>query len=130
MARIPIDDEQNAARSAPADAGDDAAAQAPDLEGYGPDASAGGEAQKLREERDDLYQRLARATAALRDFRAPFYLARALVESAELHVRNGRREEAIAAATEAQELFNRLDAKPWVARAAAAAGVTVAAAQD
>ena len=60
MSRIPIDDdERNAAR---ADPGDDAAAQAPDLE-EGPAADAGGEAQQLRAERDDLYQRLARATA-------------------------------------------------------------------
>jgi molecular chaperone GrpE len=68
MARIPInDDERNAAR---ADPGDDAAAQAPDLDegpeaptGTRPGTAGGGEAQQLRAERDDLYQRLARATA-------------------------------------------------------------------
>jgi molecular chaperone GrpE len=56
MARIPIDDDERNVT------GDDAAAQAPDLE-EGQEVAGGGEAQQLRAERDDLYQRLARATA-------------------------------------------------------------------
>jgi len=61
MTRIPIDDENDARH----DGDDDHAAQTPDGdEGMGQGATAtGGDAQKLQAERDDLYQRLARATA-------------------------------------------------------------------
>lgn len=69
MAKTPFDDESTA--HAP-DAGDDAAAQAPDADfdlndedlGGAPRRNAGAqELQKLRDERDSLYDRLARATA-------------------------------------------------------------------
>ena len=61
MARIPINDDE--ASAAHPDEGDESAAQAPDFEPDAADAGAGGDTQRLRAERDDLYQRLARATA-------------------------------------------------------------------
>jgi molecular chaperone GrpE len=71
MTRIPIDDENDARPDGAAD--EEHAAQTPvadddntvqeTLRGAGPASSAGGDAQRLQAERDDLYQRLARATA-------------------------------------------------------------------
>src|SRR5215213_9146311 len=69
MTRIPIDDE-NDAQPGP-DADDAQAAQTPGDEdtvrettrGVGAASAGGGDAQRLQAERDDLYQRLARATA-------------------------------------------------------------------
>jgi molecular chaperone GrpE len=62
MTRIPIDDENDARQQQDGD--DDArAAQTPtDDDGVG-QVAATGDVQKLQAERDDLYQRLARATA-------------------------------------------------------------------
>jgi molecular chaperone GrpE len=63
MTRIPIDDENDARQQHEGD--DDArAAQTPtDDDGAGHAAATGGDVQKLQAERDDLYQRLVRATA-------------------------------------------------------------------
>ena len=68
MARIPIEDENTAQ-----DAGDAAAAQTPDLEpddgpagnqgAFRGGGGGGDDVQKLRAERDSLFERLARATA-------------------------------------------------------------------
>ena len=68
MTRIPIDDENHAAQARePADEGhdddnDDAQAPAAAADSQPQDAAAG-DMERLRAERDDLYQRLARATA-------------------------------------------------------------------
>ena len=66
MTRIPINDDDEPTRPAP-DAGDDAAAtaQAPAPPEGADDGDDGGAdaAHRLQAERDDLYQRLARATA-------------------------------------------------------------------
>ena len=58
MTRIPINDENDAGQS---DAEDPRVAQTPDLQPE--DGTGGPDAQRLQAERDDLYQRLARATA-------------------------------------------------------------------
>ena len=66
MTRIPIDDENDAQ---PHDADEAHAAQTPgdddatDPRGGGSPAAAAADLQRLQSERDDLYQRLARATA-------------------------------------------------------------------
>lgn len=68
MTRIPINDEDDAQEGQDAD--DVRAAQAPDDEDAGQEpgraagsAAADGDVKRLQAERDDLYQRLARATA-------------------------------------------------------------------
>ena len=71
MTRIPIDDDNADLHGHPGtdDGGDAASAQAPDagdaepVERRAPGGQAGGDVQKLQAERDDLYNRLARATA-------------------------------------------------------------------
>src|SRR5690242_11141121 len=77
MTRIPIDDDNTDLHGHPGteDAGDAAAAQAPDSGDADPverpaasapgraGGPAGSDVQKLQAERDDLYNRLARATA-------------------------------------------------------------------
>jgi molecular chaperone GrpE len=65
MTRIPIDDENDARQRQDGDADDARAAQTPlddDVIEQGRTAATG-DVQKLQAERDDLYQRLARATA-------------------------------------------------------------------
>jgi molecular chaperone GrpE len=69
MTRIPIDDENDARQGHEADEAH--AAQTPSdddtvqetTRGVGPTSAAGGDVQRLQSERDDLYHRLARATA-------------------------------------------------------------------
>jgi len=60
MTRIPIDDENDAAPARDADEG--RAAQTP-TDDEAQSVGAGGDVERLQAERDDLYQRLARATA-------------------------------------------------------------------
>src|SRR3954447_10579431 len=69
MTRIPIDDENDARQGREADEahaaqtpGDDDNVQET-TRGVGPTSAGGGDAQRLQSERDDLYHRLARATA-------------------------------------------------------------------
>jgi tetratricopeptide (TPR) repeat protein len=60
------------------------------------------------------------AEALFREHELPFHLAVTQLEHAERLAGNGRRDEAEPMLTEARETFERLDAKPWIARVAAA----------
>ena len=67
----------------------------------------------------------AAATVALRAFRAPFYLARALLDHANWLRDHDRADEAEPLVSEAVQLFTRLGAEPWVERARQLQGVAV-----
>jgi hypothetical protein len=62
---------------------------------------------------------LALAIDGLRAYGAPFYIARAQLELAELLQRQGRGAEAVAHSEAAHTAFDALGAKPWSERAAA-----------
>jgi class 3 adenylate cyclase/tetratricopeptide (TPR) repeat protein len=68
------------------------------------------------EEADRLYRRGA---ALFRELGYVFYLAVTLLEQAEWLVAQGRRDEAEPSLAEAREIFERLEAKPWLDRLAA-----------
>jgi class 3 adenylate cyclase/tetratricopeptide (TPR) repeat protein len=59
-----------------------------------------------------------RAQAIFREFGIPFYLGVAELEHAEWLASQGRRDEAEPLLAEALEIFERLEAKPWLERAA------------
>jgi class 3 adenylate cyclase/tetratricopeptide (TPR) repeat protein len=69
---------------------------------------------------DDLFKG---ATALFRELAVPFYMAVTQLEHGEWLVGEGRAAEAEPVLAEAREIFERLEAKPWLARAARAAGV-------
>ena len=66
-----------------------------------------------------------RAQAIFREFGIPFYLGVAELEHAEWLASQGRRDEAEPLLGEAREIFDRLEAKPWLERVAAAAAEEV-----
>ena len=66
---------------------------------------------------DDVDADLTAAESALRDFGAPFYLGRALLDHAEWLEGRGRTAESLTLADEAAALFRRLAATPWLNRA-------------
>ena len=70
---------------------------------------------------DETEGRFKRAAGLLRELGTPFYLACALLEHSEWLVANGRVDDAATLFTEAREIFERLEATPWVARADAIA---------
>jgi hypothetical protein len=77
----------------------------------------------LAQRRGDLAaadERLTTATGELRGIQAPFVLGQVLVEHAELLESLGRQKDAGPAREEAQEIFARLKATPWLERAQAA----------
>jgi hypothetical protein len=61
------------------------------------------------------------AAATFREFGAPFWLAITLTEHGEWLVSAGRVEAAEPLLAEAREIFERLEAKPWLTRVEAAA---------
>jgi tetratricopeptide (TPR) repeat protein len=69
------------------------------------------------EEADRLFRR---ATGAFRELGFPFYLAVTLLEQGEWLVAQGRRDEAEPPLAEVHEIFERLEAKPWLDRLDAA----------
>jgi class 3 adenylate cyclase/predicted ATPase len=69
---------------------------------------------------DDLFKG---AAALFRELAVPFYMAVTQLEHGEWLVGEGRAAEAEPALAEAREIFERLEAKPWLERAARAAGV-------
>jgi class 3 adenylate cyclase/tetratricopeptide (TPR) repeat protein len=74
----------------------------------------------------DVEQGFKTASAILREHRLVFDLAATELEHAEWLVAEGRRAEAEPLLAEAREIFDRLDAKPYVRRAAALAAGTEA----
>jgi tetratricopeptide (TPR) repeat protein len=74
---------------------------------------------RLAARRGDLDEadRLFRRGAGLfRELGFPFYLAVTLLEQGEWLVAQGRRDEAEPLLVEAREIFERLEAKPWLER--------------
>jgi len=69
---------------------------------------------------DDLFKG---ATGLFRELATPFYLAVTQLEHGEWLATQGRAEEAEPLHAEAREAFERLEARPWLERAARAAGV-------
>ncbi len=65
--------------------------------------------------------RFKSATGLFREIGAPFYRACTLLEHSEWLVANGRLDDAAPLLAEAREIFERLEATPWVARADAIA---------
>ena len=63
------------------------------------------------EEADRLFRRGA---GLFRELAFPFYLAVTLLEQGEWLVAEGRRDEAEPLLAEAREIFERLEAKPWL----------------
>jgi hypothetical protein len=59
------------------------------------------------------------AAKALREFGAPYWLGRTLLEHAEWLTANGREIEAPALAAEAARIFEEFGARPWFERATA-----------
>lgn len=59
------------------------------------------------------------AAKALREFGAPYWLARTLLEHAEWLTARGREIQAPALAAEAARIFEELRARPWLKRATA-----------
>jgi len=70
---------------------------------------------ELREE-DDVETGFKRAAGMLRELETPFWMAVTLVEHAEWLVRHERAEDAKPLLDEAREVFERLDAPPWIER--------------
>ena len=56
------------------------------------------------------------AAAGFRELGLPFWLAVTLLEHAELIAAQDRRDDAQPLLTEAREIFERLEAKPWIER--------------
>jgi class 3 adenylate cyclase/tetratricopeptide (TPR) repeat protein len=73
----------------------------------------------------DVDELLTRATAALREFGAPFYVAKAELVHAEWLVTHGLGERAQPMLDEAQQLFTQMRARPWVDRALSAQTLVV-----
>jgi hypothetical protein len=67
-------------------------------------------------EHENVHGDFLAAATALQGFGALFYLARTKLDHAEWLVLQGRGEETTALLTEAQELFESLDATPWLLR--------------
>ena len=70
-----------------------------------------------RGELDEAERLFKRATGLFRELSMPFYLAVALLEQTEWLVGQGRGDDAEGLLADARELFERLDAKPWLERA-------------
>jgi hypothetical protein len=62
------------------------------------------------------------AAGLFREIAVPFYMAVTLLEHGEWLVRVGRSDEATPLLDEAEEVFERLRAKPWLERLGQAAG--------
>jgi predicted ATPase len=75
-----------------------------------------------RGETDGVEPALLRATALFRELSMPFYVAVTVLERAEWLVGQGRSADAEPLLAEAREIFERLEAKPWLERASQAAG--------
>ena len=73
----------------------------------------------------DVADLLTRAAAALREFGAPFYVARALLLHAEWLVSHGLGDGAQPLLDEAQRIFTELRARPWLDRAVSAQTLVV-----
>ena len=70
---------------------------------------------------EGIDERLVSAAALFREFGMVFHLAVTELEHGEWLVGQGRRDEAEPLLVEAREIFERLEAKPWLQRLAAAA---------
>jgi tetratricopeptide (TPR) repeat protein len=69
-----------------------------------------------RGQSDEVERGFKRAAALLREIGARFWLAVVLLEHGEWLAQAGRTEEAAPLLDEAQEIFERLEAKPWLER--------------
>jgi predicted ATPase/DNA-binding SARP family transcriptional activator len=66
---------------------------------------------------DEVEPALTRATALFRKLSMPFYVAVTLLEDGEWLIGQGRSDDAEPLLAEAREIFERLEAKPWLERA-------------
>ena len=71
----------------------------------------------------DVERRFKGASGLFRELALPFYLAVTQLEHGEWLATQGRPDEAEPLLTEARELFERLEARPWLERTARATGV-------
>jgi hypothetical protein len=72
---------------------------------------------------DESERRFKWATGLFRELALPFYLGVTQLEHGEWLATQGRVDEAEPLLTEAREAFEHLEARPWLERAARAAGV-------
>ena len=79
-----------------------------------------GARQETAERVEDLFKG---AVGLFRELAVPFYMAVTQVEYGEWLVKEGRADEADALLAEAHEIFERLEARPWLERATQATGV-------
>ncbi len=79
-----------------------------------------------RGEDEEADRKFRRASALFRELGLVFYLALTQLEHGECLARQGRRDEADLLLGESREIFERLDATPWLERAQAGAGVVAA----
>jgi tetratricopeptide (TPR) repeat protein len=79
-------------------------------------AMAGWFRARLDPDAPETEGRFKSATGLLREIGAPFYQACILLEHAEWLVANGRTDDAVPLLTEAREIFERLEAVPWLER--------------
>ncbi len=78
-------------------------------------------------EHDEVEQRLKSAAATFRELGLPFWLAVTLLEHGEWLTGQGRTDDAESLLAEAREIFERLEATPWLERAGARVGSEVTA---
>ncbi len=76
-----------------------------------------------RSDAAEAERRFKGAAGLFREMAVPFYMAVTQVEHGEWLVGQGRAEEAETLLVEAREIFERLEARPWLERAARATGV-------
>ena len=76
-----------------------------------------------RGDADETERRFKRATGLFRELAMPFYMAVTLLEYSEWLRARGRADDAEPLLAEAREIFERLEATPWIERAARAAGL-------
>ena len=70
----------------------------------------------LHGEKDGVESGFKGAAGLFREMVFPFYLAATLLEHAEWLSREGRSEEARPLLSDAREIFERLEARPWLQR--------------
>jgi tetratricopeptide (TPR) repeat protein len=73
---------------------------------------------RFREQADEAYEQIARATELYRDIDAIFMRAVTLLDRARWHGTDGHESDATPLLEEAGNIFQRLEASPWVATAA------------
>ena len=99
---------------------------------YEGDAARGTRAQKARLRarlpESDAVSELLEAERLFRDLEAPFYVAAVQIQRAEHLLAAGRRDEAEPLLAAAREVFERLNATPWLERVDAAGGLQASAA--